>query len=64
MSGKSMTDIQQKRAYVSDLYPGPRWKGKVQKMPDAQVIAIYLREQDKQLEQDKSKESGDDGIPF
>lgn len=61
-----MTDIDQKRAYVTDLYPGPRWKKKVQKMPDSQVIAIYLREHAKP-KQDKPKESdgtGGDDIPF
>jgi len=55
-------DIEMKRAYVTDLYPGRRWKEKVRKMPDAQVIAIYLREHERP-KQSKPKESEDD-IPF
>lgn len=58
-------DIAIKRTFVEGLYPGPRWKEKVKKMPDAQVIAIYLREQGKPP---KNKESGSgtggDDIPF
>lgn len=58
-----MNDIDQKRSFVSDLYPGPGWKQKVHEMPDEQVIAIYLREQGKPSK--KNKESEDDGrIPF
>lgn len=58
-------DIEIKRTYVADLYPGPRWKEKVKKMSDAQVIAIYLREHERpHKENDKPKESGDDDIPF
>lgn len=57
-------DIAIKRAFVEGLYPGPRWKQKVRKMPDAQVVAIYLREQGKPPKQDKPKESGNDDIPF
>lgn len=34
---------EQKRQYVSDLYPGENWKRSVRRMPDAQVTAIYLR---------------------
>jgi len=36
-----MTDAQ-KRAYVNALYPGPKWKRQVAKMPDDQITAIYL----------------------
>lgn len=52
-----------KRAFVADLYPGPKWKQKVKNMPDGQVIAIYLRESSKP-KNDKPKESGNDDIPF
>lgn len=59
-------DIEIKRAYVTGLYPGPGWEAKVRKMPDAQVIAIYLREQAKPKEPNKESgsESGGDDIPF
>lgn len=35
----------QKRVYVSDLYPGHNWKRKVDRMPDDQITAIYLKHQ-------------------
>lgn len=56
-------DIESKRAFVADLYPGPGWKKKVKDMPEGQVIAIYLREQSKP-KNDKPKQEGDDDIPF
>jgi hypothetical protein len=37
-----VTDAQ-KRQYVYNLYDGPRWKRRVEKMSDDQVIAIYLK---------------------
>jgi len=61
-----MTDIDIKRTYVNDLYPGPGWKRRVKKMPDEQVIAIYMREQQKEAdraEADQKKEDQGD-IPF
>lgn len=59
-----MSDIQIKRAFVYDLYPGKGWHRKVNKMSDAQVAAIYLRKQ--QEANDNSEEKNDDGsdIPF
>lgn len=33
--------IQQMRAAIYDVYPGRKWKIKVQNMPDDQVIAVY-----------------------
>lgn len=57
-----MSDIEVKRAFVADLYPGPGWKQKVKQMPEAQVIAIYMREQEHPHKDDKKKD-GDD-IPF
>lgn len=36
-----MTDAQ-KRVYVSNLYSGPKWKKKVEKMPMEKVVAIYF----------------------
>lgn len=39
-------DVEQKRAYLSGLYGGTRkWRRQVSRMPDAQVISIYLKEQ-------------------
>lgn len=60
-------NIEMKRAFVAGLYPGEGWKKKVKRMPDSQVIAIYLREQGKPPKNDKPKESdgtGGDDIPF
>ena len=39
-----MTDAQ-KRQYVSNLYSGPKWKKRVEKMRDDQVAAIYFDHQ-------------------
>lgn len=38
-----MADINEKRAYVTSLYKGNRWRVKVMHMSDIQVTAIYLR---------------------
>lgn len=59
-----MTDVEAKRAFVADLYPGPNWKRQVRKMSDAQVIAIYLREQNKPHDPKPPKENNPDDIPF
>lgn len=61
-----MTDIEMKRAFVEDLYNGPSWKRRVRNMSDANVIAIYIREQDKKGAPVKhpKKENTDDPPPF
>lgn len=65
-----MSDIEQKRAFVGEMYSSPGWKRKVRKMSDAQVFAIYMREQHKldnhpdKDEPEPQEESGDDEIPF
>lgn len=39
-----MDDISKKREAVIAAYPGSsKWKSKVTKMPEDQVIAVYLR---------------------
>lgn len=63
-------DIHKKRDYVLSLYSGPGWRRKVERMTDAQVLAIYFREMKKQAEQEETpppepeEESGSDEIPF
>lgn len=42
-----MSDIERKRAFVYDLYPGRGWHKRVDRMPDSQVVAIFLREHNK-----------------
>ena len=37
-----ITDIEDMRAYISDVYKGERWKRKVARMRDSQVMAIYF----------------------
>jgi hypothetical protein len=59
-----MSDIEQKRAFVAEMYPGPRWKKQVARMPDSQVFAIYMREIAKPKDEPEDKESKDDGLPF
>lgn len=39
----SMT-MEQMRAEVAALYTGPKWKEKVARMPDGQILAIYNRQ--------------------
>lgn len=34
----------QKRSCVSDLYPGPKWKKRVEHMNNVQITAIYLKQ--------------------
>lgn len=41
-----MTDAQ-KRLYVANMYHGPRWKKRVEKMADDQIAAIYLKHLEK-----------------
>lgn len=63
-----MTDIEQKRAFVGEMYPGEGWKSKVRKMSDAQIFAIYMREQHKlnnhPTENEPKKEEDSNDIPF
>jgi hypothetical protein len=59
-----MTDIERRRAWVADMYPGPKWKSKVKKMSDAQVTAIYLREQNKPKKDQESDDGDDAPTPF
>lgn len=62
-----MSDMEEKRAFVASISSGRYWKKRVKNMSDSQVIAIYLKEQDRrsQAKKQKQKESGgDDDIPF
>lgn len=62
-----MTHIDEMRDFITSLYPGPKWKKKVKKMSDAQVTAIYMREQNNpkaKKKRKRNKESGNDDIPF
>lgn len=36
-------EVSQMRAKIIKVYPGERWRNKVSKMSDDQVIAIYHR---------------------
>ena len=33
--------VSQMKDWVKSAYPGPNWKTKVDKMPDAQIVALY-----------------------
>lgn len=61
-----MPSADEMRAYVERMYPGPRWKKRVSRMPDGQVMAIYMREHDPERKPKKQppKESDDDATPF
>lgn len=58
-------DIETKRAYVTNLYPGKKgWANKVRHMSDIQVIAIYLRSKKAEANQPKPDKETEDDIPF
>ena len=38
-------DMKYMRLDVAKLYPGRKWRSKVDKMSDAQVMAIYMKSQ-------------------
>lgn len=63
-----MTDIELKRAWVGQMYPGKKWKREVSRMPDSQIVAIYMRENrvgDTEPHTEPKEESEEDGeIPF
>ena len=65
-----MSGMEREREFVASLYPGPRWKRKVARMPDSQVLAIFFRERDRaqkpKLPQDQKESQSDAGsdIPF
>lgn len=60
-----MTDAA-KREFVASLYPGRSWKRTVSRMSNAQVFAIWKKEQlklEQQVKQPPEKPDTDD-IPF
>lgn len=44
------------RRWVSDQYPSMKWKGRVSKMPDRQVIAIYKSMQMRETKSEPKKQ--------
>ena len=58
-----MASIEEKRAFVYNMYPGKHWKTKVKHMPDIQITAIYLKEMSKGEQPKPAKETKDE-IPF
>jgi hypothetical protein len=61
-----MLSIELMRQEVSAMYNGARWRRRVRRMADEQVIAIFLRERKKAEEdaKEKKEEKPDDDIPF
>jgi hypothetical protein len=70
-----MSDIEKKRDYVYHMYGSPGWRQKVLKMPDSQVIAIYLgdlkrkeraakKEREAKRSQQQPLQESDDDAPF
>jgi hypothetical protein len=45
VSEEVMTNIEQKRQYISNLYSNRTWRKRVEKMSDDRVTAIYLAHQ-------------------
>jgi hypothetical protein len=59
-----MSDIERKRSFVYDLYPGKHWHDRVKRMSDAQILAIYLRNQNQPHHDSEEKPDDDNPIPF
>jgi|GraSoiStandDraft_4_1057263.scaffolds.fasta_scaffold63641_2 hypothetical protein len=59
-----MASINEKRQFVSSMYPGKGWKNKVKNMSDIQVTAIYLKEKAKGEPQKPKEINNHDDIPF
>lgn len=58
-----MSDIAAKRAFVYNMYSGPGWHRKVEHMSDVQIVAIFLREQNKNTTSTEEN-TDDEDIPF
>jgi hypothetical protein len=52
---------EKEREWVAALYPAPKWKTRVKRMSDDQIIAIYLRAKSAQPKPKPSKESNPNG---
>lgn len=59
-----MASINEKRQFVSSMYPSKGWKNKVKNMSDIQVTAIYLKEKAKGESQKPKEINNHDDIPF
>ena len=46
---RTTSDMKEKRAKVANVYPGPAWVRKVNRMPPEQVTAIYISFQNRGL---------------
>jgi hypothetical protein len=57
-------NIEYMRAEVRAMYPYPGWRKKVAKMSDGQVMAIYLKEQNKPKKKPDEDPRPPDDIPF
>lgn len=57
---------EREREYVAGLYPSARWRQKVARMSDAQVIAIFLKAQSKpqHTQPDPDEDPEEPNIPF
>lgn len=56
-----MVPTRQERAVVAEMYDSKTWKRKVNKMPDYQVHAIYMKHM---AEQEAKKKPDPDPPPF
>lgn len=50
-----MSEDANRRADVTNMYPGKRWAQKVQRMSDAQVFAIWKNQQNRAAEEQLRK---------
>lgn len=54
----------QAREYVNAMYSSAKWRAKVARMSDAQVIAIFLKEQNKQDKPQEPDKPDNPQLPF
>lgn len=55
---------EREREYVSNMYSGKKWKARVRKMSDAQILAIYFKETKKVEEPPDKPDQEEPQIPF
>jgi len=48
-----MPDINQIKEFLCSAYPGNRWKKRVERMGDMQIIAVWSRLKNKKVKEDK-----------
>ncbi len=59
-----MIDIELKRDFVLNMYPGQAWKKRVRKMSETQIVAIYMKNHQVSKVQTAKRNLDYDNPPF